>query len=170
MSKAVVAKLSIEVYRQFEAALSTLKSGTGGGGGGAMVVDVNKLINRDFISWLEVQVNLNKALALKLLAIGYYDQQKVGHAVGYSKLAVAAMTDGVNGRFHPQNQFVGRFVGALVEAKEDVEHRARKIKLDNDHVTFQKEVDPKLLEIPDGRSITKPIAWEQMNPSFTDIY
>eukprot|EP01089_Gocevia_fonbrunei_P001650 TRINITY_DN1153_c0_g1_i3.p1 TRINITY_DN1153_c0_g1~~TRINITY_DN1153_c0_g1_i3.p1 ORF type:complete len:377 (-),score=48.54 TRINITY_DN1153_c0_g1_i3:63-1193(-) len=160
-SKLLVAKLTIEVSNLFSSAQASIKSSPD-----------YKVVSKEFLTWLDLQVNLSKALHYKLLGQVSYDNGKVGEAVSFASLGIKHSND-LDKIFQKKvktNNRLIKFENAIKQTKEDVEHRYRKFKLDNDHVSFQKEVDGKLLAVPDGRLMVKEIPFERPNPIFTDLY
>jgi len=82
MSKGIVAKLSAEVCHMFENALTLTK-----------MYPNQRLVNKHFFNYLQLQISLNKAVSARLLASSHYDQEKMGHAVAYGRMAFNALQD-----------------------------------------------------------------------------
>jgi len=56
------------------------------------------------------------------------------------------------------------------ETLNDVGHVFRLYETQNNHVWIHKEVEARMLGLPDGKSVVKPEPFELPDPEYTDIF
>lgn len=156
MKKGIVAKLSAEVCHMLENALSLAK-----------MYPNQRLVNKHFLKYLELQITMNKAVCGRLLAASHYEQEKLGHAVSYARLAYDTIQ--TIKPFKEANPLFP-YTREVQAVQNDVGHVFRLYNMQNNHVWVQKEVDSRVLGLPEGKSVVKIEPFLLPEPEYTDIF
>jgi hypothetical protein len=152
-SAGLLAKLTLEAGRVLGQASLQLRSRSGGTG----------KISPPFLDFVDTQLALTKAAAANFLALTHDEQEKHGLAVSYGKLAVKNLQ--TIKEFREPHLLAG-LAGEIRASSDKIRQFCRRYQLHNNHIHYQKEVDEKLLNFPEGKSLVKPEPFVPPTPSF----
>jgi len=158
-SKAVVAKLSGEVWRRYESAFSEMKLSAD---------DWKKIYAAPLVKFLEAGMNLGRANAYRCTALAHHEAKKVGLAASYLAVAMKSVSE-INMPTSASSD-LAPWRPLLEEQKLEIERKYWSITKENDMIVFDKLTEEKLLDVPESKPLMTPIPYNPPYPAFAEIH
>lgn len=155
-SHLVLAKLAIDVWKKIEEAYLIMKGEKDW-----------KEVNTSFKNLLQVHSVLSKAMAFKYMGESARDDENLGLAVSYLKIASESLRSVWSAS---PGAPLAKYSKEIDESRDDIEHQKRTFINDNDHIYFQKEVAPNVLEVFEAKSLMTPLAWVPPQPKYSQLF
>jgi len=152
-SKAVITKLSADVWHKYENAIAQLHT----------LPEVHNNIGSMWKNFLNACMNLQKANTYKVAGQVAMEAGKCGTAVANLQVAMKAVKDVSGGGT------LGLWKGMITEQKADIEHFSCLYSKENDLIAFDKVPEEMMLDIPEPKSLMAAVVYNPPMPIFQEI-
>jgi len=149
MSSGALSKVAADIYQKYEHALQLLKGMNG-----------NEVVLPQFLTYLQLNAGLWKAITFKLLAQESYNKGSYGMAVAYAQAALALFVD-------KREPLLELFLSLYQNEKELVKQMTIKFTSENDSIYFEKI--PTEIAIPEAKCLMKAIPFQPPEPLLIQI-